>query len=171
MDRRGSGCAAGHHVRDDHLSLPGLQPFGQRDAGLFFGRESAVTEVMDVMARHLQGPVGFQNSATGPELGLCRPLILVDEAAEDGPTVDPHLGEVGDRVIGPGRVELEAAMGPPSVVVGRVLVQDRPQMPLAEDQYPVSDLLPGSEHEPFGMSVTSHRQLRPIRMIGTDAPV
>jgi len=34
-------------------------------------------------------------------------------------------------------------MGPPSVVVGRVLVQDRPQMPLAEDQYPVSDLGPG----------------------------
>ena len=44
-------------------------------------------------------------------------------------------------------------MEPPSVVVGRVLVQDRPQMPLAEDQHPVSDLRPGGEHEPFCISI------------------
>jgi hypothetical protein len=69
-----------------------------------------------------------------PLTPLCGPLILADEAAEDRAAFDPLLGEVGDRVIGPGRVELEAAMGPPSVVVGRVLVQDRPQMPLAEIQ-------------------------------------
>ena len=30
-------------------------------------------------------------------------------------------------------------------------------MPLAEDQYPVSDLGPGGEHEPFGISVRSRR--------------
>jgi hypothetical protein len=30
------------------------------------------------------------------------------------------------------------------VVVGRVLVRDGPQMPLAEDQHPVSDLGPVS---------------------------
>jgi hypothetical protein len=35
-------------------------------------------------------------------------------------------------------------MGPPSVVLG----QDRPQMPFAEDQHPVGDLLAGGEHEP-----------------------
>ena len=35
-------------------------------------------------------PVGFQNSATGPDLGfLCGSLVLVDEAAEDGPAVYP----------------------------------------------------------------------------------
>src|ERR1700735_212719 len=56
-------------------------------------------------------------------------------------------------MVGPGRVEQDAAMGPPSVVVGRILVQDRPKMPLAEDQHPVSDLRPGGEHEPFCMSV------------------
>jgi hypothetical protein len=44
---------------------------------------------------------------TGPGLIARRsgPLILVDEAAEDRAAFDPLLGEVGDRVIGPGRVE------------------------------------------------------------------
>src|SRR5689334_19334714 len=36
------------------------------------------------------------------------PLIFADEAAEDGPALDPRLGEVGDRVVGPGRTELTA---------------------------------------------------------------
>ena len=58
-------------------------------------------------------------------------------------------GEVGGRVVGPGRVELTAAMGTTSVVMGLVLGQDRPQMPLAEGQHPVGDLGPGREHEPF----------------------
>jgi len=40
-----------------------------------------------------------------------RSLVLVDEAAEDGPPLDPFPGEVGDRVVGPGRAELAAAMG------------------------------------------------------------
>src|SRR6185312_12126101 len=39
------------------------------------------------------------------------PLIFTDEAAEDGPALDARLGEVGDRVVGPGRTELTAAMG------------------------------------------------------------
>jgi hypothetical protein len=49
-------------------------------------------------------PVGFQNSAAGPDLGfLCSSLVLVDKAAEDRPALDPLLGEVRDRVVGPGR--------------------------------------------------------------------
>jgi len=52
-------------------------------------------------------------------------------------------------VVGPGPAELAAAMGTTSVVMGLVLGQDRPQMPLAEDQHPVGDLRPGREHEPF----------------------
>jgi hypothetical protein len=40
-------------------------------------------------------PVGFQNSATVVDLGFLRgPLILVEEAAEDGSALDPHMGEV-----------------------------------------------------------------------------
>jgi hypothetical protein len=88
---------------------------------------------------------------------LCGPLIFAEEAAEDGPTPDPRLGEVGGRVVGPGRAELSAAMGAPSVVVGRILGQDRPQVPLAEDQHPVGDLGPGGEHEPFRISVRAGR--------------
>ena len=66
--------------------------------------------------------MGFQNSATVVDLGFLRgPLILVEEAAEDGPTLDPHLGEVSDRVTGYGRVELVAAMRSSAVVVRLVL--------------------------------------------------
>jgi hypothetical protein len=66
-------------------------------------------------------PVGFQNSATVVDLGFLRgPLILVEEAAEDGTTLDPHPGEVSDRVIGYGRAELAAAMRSSAVVVGLV---------------------------------------------------
>jgi hypothetical protein len=51
--------------------------------------------------------VGFQNSAALVDLGFLRgPLILVEEAAEHGSALDPHLGEVSDRVIGYGWVEL-----------------------------------------------------------------
>jgi hypothetical protein len=92
---------------------------------------------------------GVQNSATGPDVGLCGSLIFVDEAAEDGSALDALLGEVCGRVVGPGRAELAAAMGPPPVVMGGVLGQDGPQMPLAEDQHLVCDLGPDGEHEPF----------------------
>ena len=69
-----------------------------------------------------QRPVGFQNSATVVDLGFLRgPLILVEEAAEDGSALDPDLGEVSGRVIGYGRVELAAAIRSPAVVVGFVL--------------------------------------------------
>jgi hypothetical protein len=56
-------------------------------------------------------------------------------------------------MVWPGRVELAAAMGAPSVVVGLVLGQDRPQMPFAEDQHSVSDVRPGGEHESFRIGV------------------
>jgi hypothetical protein len=82
--------------------------------------------------------VGFQNSATGIGLGfLCGSLVFADEAAEDGPALDPLSGQVGGRVVWLGRAELAAAMRAAPVVVGLVLGQDRPQMPLAEDQHPV----------------------------------
>jgi len=41
------------------------------------------------------------------------------------------------------------------------------QVPFAEDQHPVGDLSPGSEHEPFRKSVGRRRRLHPIQMIGT----
>src|ERR1017187_5133229 len=80
-------------------------------------------------------------------------LVFADEAAKDGPTFDPLMGEVNGRVVWPGRAELAAAMGTTSVVVGLVLGQDCPQMPLAEDQNPVGDLGPGREHEPLRIGI------------------
>ncbi len=57
-----------------------------------------------------------------------------DKAAEDRSALDLLLGDVSGEVIGPGRAELAAAMGPSSVVVGLVVRQDRPQMSFAEDR-------------------------------------
>jgi hypothetical protein len=109
----------------------------------------------------------LHNSAIGLDLGFIRPLILVDEAAKYRPPLDPLMAEVRDRVIGPGRAELLAAVGPPPVVVCRVLGQDRPQMPLAEDQHPVGDLGPGGEHEAFRVCVGRRRRLHRMKTIGT----
>ena len=98
---------------------------------------------------------------------LCPPLILVDEGAKDRPPLDPLMGEVRNRVIGPGRAELAAAMGPPPVVIGLVLGQDRRQVPLAEDQHPVGDLRPGSEHEPLRVSVRFRASRRDLHDLDT----
>jgi hypothetical protein len=64
-------------------------------------------------------------------------------------------------------MELATAMGAPPVVMGLILGQDQPQMPVAEDQHLVSDLRPGGEHEPFRDRVGLRRQLHPIQLIGT----
>jgi hypothetical protein len=56
-------------------------------------------------------PVGFQNLATGPDLGLCGAFIFVDGAAEDGPALDPFLGKVRGRMVGLWWAEPEAAIG------------------------------------------------------------
>ena len=110
-----------------------------------------------------------------PELGhwswpglLCGPLVLVDEAAEDRPTLDPLAGQISGRVIGPRRAEVTAAMRAPSVVMGLVLGQDSSQMPFAEDQHPVGDLLAGGEHEPLRVTV---RPRAAGRDLGLDAGI
>ena len=70
-------------------------------------------------------------------------------------------------MIGPGRAELTAAMGPPPVVMALVLGQDRPQMPLAEDEHPVGDLLTDGEHEPFRISVRTRAAGRDLHDLDT----
>ena len=60
-------------------------------------------------------------------------------------------------------------MGPPSVVVGHILGQDRLQMSLAEDQHPVGDLRPGGEHEPFRVSVRTRASGRDLHGLDTGA--
>ena len=60
------------------------------------------------------GPASLWGSRTRPPVltwALGGSLVFADKAAKDGPTPDSLLGEVGGRVVGPGRVELAAAMG------------------------------------------------------------
>ncbi len=67
------------------------------------------------------------------------------------------------------RAELAAAMGSPPVVMGLVLGQDRPQVPFAEDEHPVGDLGPDSEHEPFRIRVRSRAARRDLHDLDAGA--
>jgi hypothetical protein len=53
--------------------------------------------------------------------------------------------------------------------VGFILSQDRPQMPLAEDQHPVGDLRPGREHKPFRIGIRSRAPGRDFHGLDADA--
>ena len=121
-------------------------------------------ELKLVGSSELAEPVGFQNSATGPDLGFyaARPYSLM-RSPRTGLALDPFLGEVRGRVVGPGRAKLAATMGSPSVVMGRVLGQDQPQMPFAEDQHPVG------EHEAFRKSIRSRAAGRDLHGLDTGA--
>jgi hypothetical protein len=66
-------------------------------------------------------------------------------------------------VVGPGRVELAAAVRSSFVVVLGVLRQDRLQVSFAEDQHPVGDPGPGGDHESFGVSVRARASGRNLR--------
>jgi hypothetical protein len=60
-------------------------------------------------------------------------------------------------------------MRPGRVVVHQVPSQHPAQMLLIDDQQPVEDLPAQGADHPFADRVAPHRQLRLIRMIGTDA--
>ena len=97
------------------------------------------------------------------------------ESAEDLLPADPVLGEVdrfGRPGTGLGRSELaEAAVRPGCVVVLQVFGQHLAQVVLIDDQHPVEELPPQGADDPLADRVAPHRQLHPIRMIGTGAPV
>ena len=98
-------------------------------------------------------PVGFQNSATSPDMGFYAArsysLMRPPRTAGAGSAYGKDQRQ-GDRAAAGGAA---AAMRASSVVVSLILRQDRPQMPLAENDHPVSDLGPGGEYEPFRISV------------------
>ena len=102
-------------------------------------------------------------------------MVLVGESAEDLLPADPVLGEVDCfRRVGVGlrRGELaEGTVRPGSVIVPQVCGQHPSQVGLADDQQPVQELPAQGADDPFADGVAPHRQLHPIRMIGTDVPV
>jgi hypothetical protein len=77
----------------------------------------------------------------------------VDQAAQDGSALDPVRCDVGDRVVRPGRLEVERAVRASSVVVPGVLGQDSAQVPFTEDQHPVGYFRPDGEYEPFCVGI------------------
>src|SRR5712691_7588512 len=64
--------------------------------------------------------------------------------------------------MGPGWLELAAAVRPLPVVVGLVFGQDRPQVPFAEDEHPVGDLRACGQDESFGESVRARAPRRDL---------
>jgi hypothetical protein len=48
---------------------------------------------------------GFRTRPLVLTWALCGSLVFADEAAEDMTSLDSFLGEVGGRVVGPGRME------------------------------------------------------------------
>jgi hypothetical protein len=97
----------------------------------------------------------------------------VGESAEDWFPADPVLCEVdrfGWPSVGLSRGELaEATVRPGGVVVLQVLGQHLAEMVLIDDQQPVEKLTAQGADDPFADRVAPHRQLRLIRVIGTDA--
>jgi hypothetical protein len=81
--------------------------------------------------------------------------------------LDPLLGKVGDRMVGPGRAELEAAVGAPPVVMGLVPAENRPQVPFAENEHPVGDLGRDGDHEPFRISVRARAARQDLHHLDT----
>ena len=95
------------------------------------------------------------------------------ESAEDLLPADPVVGEV-DRFGWPGAGlgwgELsEGTVRPGVVVVLQVLGQRPAQMVLIDNQQPVQELPSQGPDHPFADRVAPHRQLHPIRTIGTGA--
>jgi hypothetical protein len=96
----------------------------------------------------------------------------VDQAAEPVPAQNAHTSQFDRRMRTPGgRVLPQCPVPAVDVVVVGVLAEDQLQVLFAGDQHPVQALAAGAGDPAFGDRVAPHRQLHPIRMIGTGAPV
>jgi len=99
-------------------------------------------------------------------------LVLVGESAEDLFSADPVIFEVDLRWLGTGLSGwelVEGAVRPGGVVMRQVLGQYLAQVVLADDQHAVEDLAAQRADHPLADGIAPHRQLHPIRTIGTDA--
>jgi hypothetical protein len=111
--------------------------------------------------------VGAEYCVTSCDLG-----VLVDEAAEPIPPENARIRHGCGWMRTPGgRVVVQRPVRPVAVVVTGVLAEDQPQVPFARDQHLVQALAASAGDPAFGYSVAPHRQLHPVRMIGTAASV
>src|SRR6266542_1935225 len=102
------------------------KPPGHRPEAALAGTESGELRLKVASAANASRVPGALNASSGeaptsvphrdsnpcgvPELGhwswpglSCGPLVFAEKAAEDGPALDPLLGEVSGGVVGPGR--------------------------------------------------------------------
>lgn len=94
------------------------------------------------------------------------------ETTEDLLSANLVLGEVDLRRpdVSVSRWQLaQGAVRPGAVVVEQVLGQYPAQVMLVHDQQPVEELTAQGADHPFADGVVPHRQLHPVRMIGTAA--
>ena len=102
----------------------------------------------------------------------CDQAVFVDHAADarvSSDTVLLKIDRFGERF--QRRSGLQRPVRPVLIVMGLVLAQDPPQMVLIPDEGAVEKLAPASPDPAFGDRVAPHRQLHPIRLIGTDVLV
>jgi hypothetical protein len=97
----------------------------------------------------------------------------VGESAKDLFPADQVVGEVyrfGWTSVSLSRCELaEGSVRPASVVMLQISGQYVAQVMLIADQQPVEELPAQGSDDPLADRVAPHRQLHPIRAIGTDA--
>jgi hypothetical protein len=98
---------------------------------------------------------------------LRRPVVLVDHATEDFASLDRQLQRRAGLVIVVGWSLLAGLVRAVAVVMAGVLAQNRAQVPFAVDEHPVGALASCGAYPSLGITVAPHRQLHPIRMIGT----
>ncbi len=72
--------------------------------------------------------------------------LLVDRSTETGSTADPLVVQFDDGLIGSRRAKVQGPVGPCSVVVGDVLGQHDPGVPVTDDEHAVGDLAPNRSH-------------------------
>jgi hypothetical protein len=145
------------------------RPDGARPArGRRVAEHQAAAGRNGVPQRSQQLPVRFQKSATGPDAGF---YAVRSYSLTRPPRTGRRLIRSWERSAtgwpGRGGRSWPTAVRPPSVVVGLVLGQDHPQMPLAEDQQLVGDLGPGGQHEPFRLSVRARVPGRNLHRLDT----
>jgi hypothetical protein len=99
----------------------------------------------------------------------------VGESAKDLFPADQVVGAVcrfGWTSVSLSRCELaEGSVRPASVVMLQISGEYLAQVVLVGDQQPVEELAAQGSDDPLADRVAPHRQLHPIRLIGTDVPV
>lgn len=95
-------------------------------------------------------------------------MVFVDYAAKYLPALHRRVQRYDDRPVMIGWPLLPGLMRPMSVIVPRVGSQHGPQMGFAVNQHSVRALGPYRPYPAFGITVGTHSQRHPVRMISTD---